>query len=139
MMIDFFAENDFELSNKEEISQWIKKVIFSEGYELGEISYIFCSDEYLVGLNKQFLDHDTLTDIISFDYSLGKQINGEIYISTDRVADNALDLGISLVEELHRVIIHGILHYCGYKDKTETQAAIMRDKEDEALAKLQSI
>ena len=94
---------------------------------------IFCDDEFLLDINKEFLHHDTLTDIISFDYSLGKQIHGEIYISVERVAENAINFETEFLDELHRVIIHGILHYCGYKDKTETSAKEMRLKENEAL------
>lgn len=134
-MIEFFSDNDFELVQQNQIIDWIQSVICSEGYILGEITYIFCSDEYLLKLNQDFLKHDTLTDIISFDYSLGKQCNGEIYISTDRVAENAATYKVSFVEELHRVMIHGILHLCGYKDKTEKEAALMRNKENEALEK----
>ncbi|MFC7356162.1 rRNA maturation RNase YbeY [Jejudonia soesokkakensis] len=134
-MIEFYSENNFDLSEQDEVSDWIKLVINSEGYTLGEVSYIFCSDEYLLQLNEDFLNHDTLTDIISFDYSLGKEINGEIYISIDRVTENSSLYKVPFLEELHRVIIHGILHYCGYKDKTDEEATLMRQKENEALSK----
>ena len=89
-------------------------------------SYVFCDDDYLFDINKEFLDHDTLTDIISFDYSLGKEIHGEIYISVDRVGENAQDFNDRIRDELHRVMIHGILHYCGFKDKTDIEEASMR-------------
>ena len=94
---------------------------------------MFCNDDYLHKLNVEFLNHDTLTDIISFDYSVGKTIQGDIFISTERVADNAKDFKVDFVHELHRVIVHGILHYCGYKDKNETDKKIMRDKENHYL------
>jgi rRNA maturation RNase YbeY len=132
-MIDFYSETDFELQNSEDISQWISQIIQKENCEEGEVSYIFCDDEYLLKLNKEFLNHDTLTDIISFDNSLGKQINGDIYISVERVKENSETYSTKFENELHRVIIHGILHYCGYKDKTEEAAKTMRIKEEEAL------
>ena len=135
-MIEFNFETDFELRNESNLQKWISGIIISEGFELGEIVYIFCNDEYLHKLNVEFLDHDTLTDVISFDYSLGKQINGEIYISVERVADNAKDFKTNFENELHRVMIHGILHFCGYKDKSELDEQTMRDKEDESLETL---
>jgi probable rRNA maturation factor len=94
---------------------------------------VFCDDDYLHKLNLQFLNHDTLTDIISFDNSLGKQIHGEIYISVERVKENAGTYQVAFLEELHRVIIHGVLHFCGYKDKTKKQQETMSRKENEAL------
>lgn len=138
-MIDFYSETDFKLVEQEKTANWISSVIASEGYTLGDISYVFCDDPYLVKLNEQFLNHDTLTDIISFDYSVGKEINGEIYISIDRVKDNAKDFSESFKDELHRVIIHGIFHYCGYKDKSDSDAKRMREKENQALAILKKV
>ncbi|PKA82935.1 rRNA maturation RNase YbeY [Ulvibacter sp. MAR_2010_11] len=135
-MIDFFSETDFDLKNTSEISKWISGVITAEDFEEGDISVVFCDDAFLHKLNVEYLKHDTLTDIISFDYSLGKQIHGEIYISVERVRENALTYSVSFEEELHRVIIHGILHYCGYKDKSDNDSSLMRTKENEALAKL---
>ncbi|UAB81939.1 rRNA maturation RNase YbeY [Marixanthomonas sp. SCSIO 43207] len=132
-MIEFYSENQFKLKEEEEISKWISSVITSEGCIEGEITYIFCDDEYLHKLNLQFLNHDTLTDIISFDNSLGKEIHGEIYISTQRVEENAKEYNVTFDDELHRVIIHGILHYCGYKDKSKADQEIMRTKENDAL------
>ena len=99
-------------------------------FKLEEINYVFCDDEYLHKLNLEFLNHDTLTDIISFDYSIGKLIQGDIFISVDRVKDNAKDFAVSVSEELNRVIIHGVLHYCGFKDKTDADAKLMREKEN---------
>lgn len=135
-MINFNYETDFKLSSEERISKWIKNTITEEGYKLEEINYVFCDDDYLHKLNVEFLNHDTLTDIISFDYSIGKIIQGDIFISIERVKDNARDFGVSFEEELHRVIIHGVLHYCGYKDKSDDDTAEMRDKENHYLSKL---
>jgi len=133
-MISFNYEIDFELKNSEEVKSWISKVILEENCNEGDINYIFCSDEYLHKINVKFLNHDTLTDIISFDYSIGKELHGDIYISVDRVTENASDYGINFIDELDRVIIHGILHYCGYKDKTNDDELLMRSKEDYYLS-----
>lgn len=116
-MITFNYETNFKLDNESSTENWIQTIIDKHNCELGEINYIFCDDNYLHKLNVQFLQHDTLTDIISFDNSLGKLINGDIYISIERVEDNAKDFKVSFIEELHRVIIHGVLHYIGFKDK----------------------
>ncbi len=132
-MINFYSETDFKLQQEEQISKWITKIITSEGFEEGEVSFIFCDDEYLHKLNVEFLNHDSLTDIISFDNSLGKQINGDIYISVDRVLENSKTFKTTFLNELHRVIIHGVLHFCGFKDKSEEDAKTMRSKENEAL------
>lgn len=133
-MIDFFSETVFSLQNPNEIALWISKTINDYKREEGEISYIFCDDQYLHKLNLEFLNHDSLTDIISFDNSLGDQINGDIFISVERVKENADTYKTNFEDELHRVIIHGILHYCGFNDKTKEEAALMRKKEDEALS-----
>ena len=138
-MIEFYSETDFELTDKERIASWVSLIITSEGYEEGEITYVFCNDEFLLKLNQQFLNHDTLTDIISFDYSVGKEINGEIYISVERVAENAKNYSESFLDELYRVIIHGVLHYCGYQDKDKEEAKRMRKKENESLSKLTAV
>ena len=132
-MIDFYSETDFKLEQEEQISKWILNNITSEGYEEGEISFIFCNDDYLHKLNVEFLNHDTLTDIISFDNSLGKQINGDIFISVERVLENSKTFETTFINELHLVIIHGILHFCGFKDKSDADSKIMRFKENEAL------
>ena len=116
-MIEFNYETTFQLENEAIIADWISKAIEAEGLKVGDINYVFCDDDYLHKLNVEFLNHDTLTDIISFDYTLGKIIQGDIFISVERVADNANDFKVSFEQELNRVIIHGILHYCGYKDK----------------------
>ncbi|MBR9913563.1 MAG: rRNA maturation RNase YbeY [Algicola sp.] len=132
-MISFNYETDFQLENQKVLSEWISNTIQSEGCKAGEINYIFCDDAYLYKLNLEYLNHDTLTDIISFDYSVGKELHGDIYISVERVTENAKDFKVSFHNELHRVMIHGILHYCGYKDKTDKDAELMRKKEDDYL------
>lgn len=132
-MISFNYESDFNLDNETFYADWLSKVISSEIKNEGEINYIFCDDDYLLEINQQYLDHDTLTDIISFDYSVGKELHGDIFISVERVRDNALDFGVSFEEELKRVMVHGILHYCGYKDKSEEDELLMREKEEEKM------
>lgn len=132
-MVIFNYETDFQLENESDYEQWIDAVIESEGKEPGEINYIFCDDEYLHNINMQYLNHDTLTDIISFDYCIGDLISGDIFISIERVQDNAKDYEVSFNEELLRVLAHGVLHYCGYKDKTEQEALVMRTKEQEKI------
>lgn len=134
-MISFNYETDFELTNPSDFRKWISSVILEEECKIGEINYIFCDDTYLHKLNVNFLDHDTLTDIISFDYSVGKELHGDIYISIERVKDNSRDFKTSFHNELSRVMVHGVLHYCGYKDKAKTDAELMRSKEDYYLVK----
>ena len=135
-MISFNYETNFSLEDEGKISDWIVNVIDKEKYKLEEVNYVFCDDDYLHKLNVEFLHHDTLTDIISFDYSVGKVIQGDVFISVERVAENAIEYKVSFLEELHRVIVHGILHYCGYKDKTEKDVVLMRSKENYYLSTL---
>lgn len=135
-MISFNYETELQLHNEERLSEWISKAIINEGFNEGEINYIFCDDAYLLKLNVEYLEHDTLTDIISFDYTIGKQINGDVYISVERVIDNAKDYEVTFENEMSRVLIHGILHYCGYKDKTEVEEAKMRSKENYYISQL---
>ncbi|WP_136482714.1 rRNA maturation RNase YbeY [Cognatitamlana onchidii] len=135
-MINFNYETAFSLDEEGRISKWIVETITSEGCKLEEINYVFCDDEYLHKLNVEYLNHDTLTDIISFDYSVGKLLQGDIFISVERVKENAKEYGVSFDEEINRVIIHGILHYCGYKDKSEGEAKLMRNKENFYLGQL---
>ena len=132
-MISFNYETDFELDNESQYEDWISRIIESEGFEEGEINYIFCDDEYLHKINVEYLDHDTLTDIISFDYTVGNLIQGDIFVSIERVRENADDFKVSFDEELRRVLSHGVLHYCGYKDKSEADEALMRAKEEEKM------
>ncbi|SFJ48113.1 rRNA maturation RNase YbeY [Myroides guanonis] len=132
-MISFNYELDFTLVDEDKYTSWIEAILESEGFIEGEINYIFCTDEYLHKINVDYLDHDTYTDIISFDYTEGKIISGDIFISIDRVKENALELGVLFSEELLRVMSHGILHYCGYLDKSEAEELLMRSKEDEKI------
>ncbi|MFH6997874.1 rRNA maturation RNase YbeY [Flavobacterium sp. FlaQc-57] len=133
-MINFNYETEFTLDNEQAFADWLSAVIVSEGKNEGEINYIFCDDEYLHKINVEYLDHDTLTDIISFDYTVGNELNGDIFVSVERVEDNAKDFDVSFEEELKRVLAHGILHYCGYKDKSDADADLMRSKEDEKIS-----
>lgn len=132
-MISFNYESDFSLEQEDVYSSWIETIVESENKILGEISYIFCDDEYLHTINLQYLNHDTLTDIISFDYTEGDIISGDIFVSIERVVDNAKDFNVSFDEELKRVLAHGVLHYCGYKDKSDQDALLMRTKEEEKI------
>ena len=132
-MISFNYESDFSLEQEEVYASWIETIVESENKILGEISYIFCDDEYLHSINMQYLNHDTLTDIISFDYTEGDIISGDIFVSIERVVDNAKDFNVSFDEELKRVLAHGVLHYCGYKDKSDEDALLMRTKEEEKI------
>lgn len=119
------------LDNRKALKEFIRLLCEKENRTIDQINVVFCSDEYLLQINQQFLHHDTYTDIISFDYTEKKgPLNGEIYISVDRVKDNALQLGSSFKQEIHRVIFHGILHLCGYKDKLKADKLLMREKED---------
>ncbi|WP_430928288.1 rRNA maturation RNase YbeY [Polaribacter marinivivus] len=132
-MIVFNYETPFELPNEIQTQEWIQKVVADNGFEIGEINYVFCDDNYLYKLNVEFLNHDTLTDIISFDNTLGKLISGDIFISIERVEENAKDFKVSFENELHRVMIHGVLHYIGYKDKSDDDKIKMRNAENQAL------
>ncbi|NNL16794.1 MAG: rRNA maturation RNase YbeY [Flavobacteriaceae bacterium] len=135
-MISFNYELEFKLTNKEVLSDWISSVISSEGLKEGVINYIFADDDYLHKLNVEFLNHDTLTDIISFDYKVGKELHGDIFISVERVIENAKEFDVDFDDELNRVVVHGILHFCGYKDKTDEQKNLMREKENLYLGEL---
>jgi rRNA maturation RNase YbeY len=135
--ISFFSEEiPFKLSQKRWLKQWINSVISSENKKVGTISYIFCNDAYLIQLNRQYLQHDTLTDVITFDYTVDNDglVSGDIFISIERVKDNATELNLSFNEELQRVMIHGVLHLLGYKDKTKAEKQQMRQKEDYSLS-----
>lgn len=132
-MITFNSETSFTLKNQNKLVKWIGDVVLSEGFQVGEINYIFCDDSYLNKINQEFLNHDTFTDIISFDYTLGKEVGGDIFISIERVLENAEKFNEVFETELHRVMIHGILHFMGYKDKTKKEKTLMRTKEDENI------
>lgn len=133
-MISFNYECDFDLPDEAAYEKWLSQVIVSENKKEGDINYIFCDDEYLLQMNIQYLDHDTLTDIISFDYTMGNEIAGDIFISIERVKENSAEYNVAFDEELKRVMAHGILHFCGYKDKTEVDEILMRNKEEEKMA-----
>jgi len=116
------------------VKSWISKVISNEKRKEGDINYIFCDDNYLLEKNIKYLKHTSLTDIISFDYTIGKIISGDIFISIERVKENSNIFKTRFLDELHRVMVHGILHYCGYNDKTDQEKKLMRAKEDYYLS-----
>ena len=135
MEINLFFESGITLENRSKLKLFLTSLFKREKKPLESLVYVFCSDDYLLGINRQYLDHDFYTDIISFDLGESKRspVVGEIYISTDRVRENAKSNNASLKKELHRVIFHGALHLCGYKDKSEKEKEQMRKKEDEYL------
>ncbi len=133
-MIQFFSETDFQLPNEIFYTKWLNLCLERESYIAQEINYIFCDDRYLLKINQDHLDHDTYTDIITFDYTEGQEIYADIYISIERVRDNAKDFKEPFERELSRVMAHGVLHLCGYKDKTLEEKTIMREKEDDCLS-----
>ena len=132
-MVEFNYETTFQIEDENRLEKWIENVAAEKGFEVGEINYIFCDDEYLLKLNVEFLKHDTLTDVISFDNTLGKLINGDIFISVERVVENAKEYNNSFEDELHRVMVHGVLHYMGFKDKSDDEIKQMRTAENSAL------
>lgn len=135
-MINFYCETDFKLDDESAVREWISNSIVEEDKTEGDLNYIFVDDAYLLQLNVEFLQHDTLTDIITFDNSIGNILHSDIYISVERVADNANDFDTGFKEELYRVMIHGVLHLCGYKDKGVSDTAVMRSKENYYLSKV---
>jgi len=132
-MIEFHFKSELVIQNESDYVDWINRVIVSEGFSTGQIDYIFCSDEYLLELNKEYLNHDTFTDIITFDYRDGNTISGDIFISTDRVEDNARKYDVEFSNELRRVMSHGVLHLAGFGDKSKAEKRIMREKEEEKI------
>lgn len=130
---------EFKYPDGTKLGQWLTDVATSEGKTIGEINIIFCSDDYLLELNKQYLNHDYYTDVITFDYSQDQIISGDIFISIDRVRDNAHTYQQTFEDELNRVIVHGVLHLIGYKDKTDQEQKLMRQKEDFYLKKLSAL
>ena len=134
MAIRFAVQDiDFELSEVEKVKKWITEVVQRRQKRVGNISYLFCDDNYLLVVNQQYLNHDTYTDIITFDYVAADLISGDIMISVDRVGENAEKFGVPFEQELHRVVIHGVLHLLGQGDKSDVEAAEMRRQEEEAL------
>ena len=134
MSIDFVYNTDFELYNKEQVSDWVFRVINSKGYKLGNLVYAFFNDEDLKDLNIRFLNHDYYTDVISFDETTDQVISGNIAISVERVKENATQIGVDFEEELHRVMIHGVLHFIGFNDKTSSEKKEIREQEALALS-----
>lgn len=135
--ISFFNEDtNFELTNTPLIKNWLQSIAKEQNKIISNINYIFCSDEYLLNINKKHLNHDYYTDIITFDLSEGDDIESDIFISIERVKENALKLNASFQKELNRVIVHGLLHLVGFNDKTEQEKVIMRKKEDSCLSLL---
>jgi rRNA maturation RNase YbeY len=134
--VNFFSEDiDFKLNHPRKTSKWIKESIVREKSKLELLNFIFCSDHYLLKINQEFLNHNTLTDIITFDHSDHERtIQGDIYISIDRVRENSLKFKVPVDMELHRVIIHGVLHLLGYSDKSHSKKKVMREKEDRYLS-----
>jgi probable rRNA maturation factor len=135
-MIDYQYIENQELSNGDKISLWLNNVIEEEGMQTGELIYVLCKDDYLLEKNIRFLNHNKLTDVITFDYCKGKLVNGDILISTERVDENSKIYKVNYLTELHRVMVHGLLHLLGYKDKNEKDAKTMREKENYYLNKL---
>ena len=134
-MIDYQYVENQELSNIDKISLWLNNVIEEEGMQIGEVVYVFCKDDYLLERNVQFLNHNTLTDVITFDYCKGKIVNGDILVSTERVTENSNIYKVDYLTELHRVMAHGLLHLLGYNDKNEKDTKTMREKENYYLNK----
>ena len=134
MSIDFVYNTDFELSNKEQVSDWVLRVINSKGYKLGNLVYAFFNDEDLKDLNIRFLSHDYYTDVISFDETADQVVSGNIAISVDRVKENSTQIGVDFEEEMHRVMIHGVLHFIGFNDKTSSEKKEIREQEALALS-----
>ncbi|MBE2247025.1 MAG: rRNA maturation RNase YbeY [Candidatus Competibacteraceae bacterium] len=134
--IQFFSfQSNYVLKNKKKISKWVEECVISEGKRIAELSIILCSDEYLRTLNAAHLSHDYYTDILTFDFSDGlPEIKAELYVSTDRVRENAAQYHVSMANEMCRVIIHGVLHLCGYDDKTQEQKEAMRNAEERCLS-----
>lgn len=134
-MINFYSETSFHFDEKADaVRKWISDLAQSHSFQLGELSYIFCDDAYLLRINQEYLAHDDYTDIITFDYTLNKVLGGDIFISIERVRDNSGQFKVSFEYELGRVMAHGILHLIGFKDKDENHEKEMRKQEDQALS-----
>ncbi len=133
-MILFNYETPFSLTYEAQIIDWISNCLLGELKKEGEVNYIFCTDDYLHTLNVKYLNHNTLTDIISFDYTMGNLVSGDVFISLDRIEENAKIFKTTFEDELHRVMVHGVLHFCGYNDKIEDDKRLMRAREDYYLS-----
>ena len=134
MISYFFEDTDFIFKGKARNNKWLRLVSESEIRRIGDINIIFCSDNYILNVNQQYLQHDYFTDIITFDYCEGDRLSGDLFISVDTVRENAIEYGTEFSEELHRVIVHGILHLIGYDDHTDKDVAMMRKKENYYLS-----
>ena len=135
MSLNYYFEEVKDFPISQHVNKWIENSILSEKKKAGEISFIFCSDEYLLKINKEHLDHDYYTDVITFDYVVDDEISGDIFISIDRIEENAKEYNVSFKDELNRIMIHGVLHLLGYKDKEKDEKELMTKKEDEYLSK----
>ena len=133
MAINFHYEGDFELNQEKEYAHWLNRVLLSEGRTTSELDYVFCNDEYLAEINLKYLGHDTYTDIVTFDYSDKGTLKGDVFISIDRVKENAKLFEVTFENELMRVMVHGVLHLVGYKDKTDEDREEMRIRENEKI------
>lgn len=127
--------NGFTVRNKRNISEWLRYVVDNEGFTNGDIAIVCCSDDYLLEVNRSYLNHDYYTDIITFDYTDNQVVSGDLMISVDRIRDHAVKYGVSFEDELHRVMVHGVLHLCGYKDKRKNDKELMTSKENHYLKK----
>ena len=134
MVSYYFEDTDFKLKARTKIKMWLKLVAESEVFTLGNVSVIFCSDNYILDINQRFLQHDYFTDIITFDYSEDGKISGDLFISIDSVRENSFEYGTDFEDELHRVIVHGVLHLIGYDDHTDEDIKMMRAKENYYLS-----
>lgn len=138
MAVKFYNEDSgYTLRNKRKLAAWARNTAQEEGFTVGDVSVIICPDEYLLRINNEYLSHNYYTDVITFDYGESGVVAGDIFISADTVADNADAFKTDVAQEMHRVIIHGMLHLCGYKDKNDEEAAVMREKENYYLGKLE--
>lgn len=132
-MIEFYYKNDFELQEIEQYKTWIETIIHSEDYKCGDVFYTFCNDRYLDKLNQEYLNHKDFTDIITFDLSIGNIVSGDVFISTERVLENSVKYNSSFIDELRRVMAHGLLHLFGYRDESKSERVLMRRKEEEKM------
>lgn len=134
MILYYYEDIDFQFRNKTRTNRWLRLVAESEIKRIGDISIIFCSDNYILDVNQKYLQHDYFTDIITFDYCEGDRLSGDLFISVDSVRENSIEYGTDFANELNRVIVHGLLHLIGYDDHTEADVAVMRKKENYYLS-----
>lgn len=132
-MIEFYFETEFDLQEKDRYAKWVSKIGISERREMGDFAFVFCDDMYLLDINRRFLDHDTFTDVITFDYSNDEVVSGEVFISIDRLRENSYKYNTEFLDELRRVMAHGVLHLLGYDDKSDEDSKRMRAKEEEKM------